>query len=912
MEEINTLQALLPRLRQAGNQDCIVAFHKEDQECWSCRQVAEVAQELAQGLVAAGVEPGEFIPVLAHNRPEWVVAALAIIQAGAAVSPLDNQITTETLERVLQDSQARFIFTTTEYLNRLEELDLETDLRSILLDVEPEDERGWQAIATKEEISLPTVEPEEIATLFYTSGTTGAPKGVPLTHDNLVFQLKAIFETKLVRDDDRVLLPLPMYHVYPFTVGILIPLANRVPVILPHSLTGPQLMRALREGEATIIIGVPRIYRAVYDGLEAQIAEKGKLATSLFQTGLKSSIVLRRRFGWPVGAWLFRPLRTRVGPKLRLLTSGGSALAPDLAWKLVGLGWQVGIGYGLTETSPMLTINLPGAARPRLASVGPPLSGVDIRIDPAAHPAEEEDTAQSNHQEFETGEILARGPNVFSGYRNLPEETDESFTEDGWFRTGDLGYQNDAGYLFIEGRVSTMIVLEGGKNLQPEPLEDIYEQHDFIREIGILYEDNQLAALIVPELEAINRQRQGNVQMAIREAINDRTQTVASHQRIADYAITSKSIDRTNLGKIRRHVLKKHYRQASQGTVEIDSQEAGPLPIEDMSEENQELLSHPDVRQVWDWLARHYSDRRLRPDTSPQLDLGVDSLEWLTLTLKIQELTGVELSDEAIGRISTVRDLLQEVQRAAEQGERAGDLSLDKIEELLGEEQKRWLRPLNPVQAVIAAVGLYLFQVLMRLIFRIKVHGLENLPAEENVVVTPNHRSMLDGPCVAAALPYHRLRQTAWVAGRDVMLSNPLMRLVTRLGRVLPINRYTGGTGRKEMALAVAALQQGLNLVWFPEGQLSPEGGMLPFKEGAGAVLHQHPFRVVPAYIQGTRQAMPYNASIPRPKPVTITFGRPCDPRRLEEEGEGDLAASRIVRALQERVAALEDEARPR
>lgn len=903
MEFLSTLQSLLPQLSALGDKECILEMQTEGVSRWTCAQVAETARCLAAGLVAAGVRRGDFIPVLAHNRPEWIIAALAVISAGAAVSPLDTQINASTLEQVLRDSEARFIFTTTNYLNRLRQLNLGLELRPILFDVEPDDPRGWRVLLVESAAPLPQVEPDEPAALFYTSGTTGVPKGVPLTHRNLAFQIGALRAAKLLREDDRILLPLPMYHVYPFTIGTLTPLAFGLPLVLPQALTGPQLIRALREGDVTIIVGVPRIYRAVYNGLESQIAGRGKLAASLFQTALQASIWLRRKFGWQVGQTLFRPLRARLGPNLRLLASGGSALDPELAWKLEGFGWNVAIGYGLTETSPMLTMNLPAAGPPKLASVGPPLPGLELRLERATQ-TEEVISNGAGGATLAEGEIQARGVSVFSGYRNLPDQTAQSFTADGWFRTGDLGYRDAEGYFYISGRASTLIVLEGGKKIQPEPLEEIYQQHEFIREIGILYLDNQLVAMIVPEIEPINRLRNGDIEQAIREAVSERVKAVASYQRITDYALTEEPLPRTNLGKIRRHLLPSLYTQARQGLVQSDAAATGPMPIADMSEKDQALLEHAAAQQVWELLAGRYPDKRLSPDTSPQLDLGVDSLEWLTLTLEVSERTGVELSDAAIGRISTVRDLLQEVSTAAE-SEAASSAKLANPEALLTEEEKTWLTPPGPLLRALWAILFPIYRLLARLLFRVNAYGLENLPASGNFVLAPNHSSMLDAPMLAAVLPDRHLRQTHWAGAAEIMLSNPLMRLVSRMAGVLPIERFGGGTGIKNLALALAVLQRSRNVVWFPEGRISMTGTILPFREGIGLVLEQCPAPVVPVYIQGTREAMPPEAAWPRPGQVTISFGPPCDPRELAQQGQGDNAPTRMVQALQERVASL-------
>jgi long-chain acyl-CoA synthetase len=283
-------------------------------------------------------------------------------------------------------------------------------------------------------------------------------------------------------------------------------------------------------------------------------------------------------------------------------------------------------------------------------------------------------------------------------------------------------------------------------------------------------------------------------------------------------------------------------------------------------------------------------------------------LEWLNITLNIHEQTGVDLGEEAIGRVSAVRDLLQEVVTAAE-SEEASPAALDQAEALLSDEQKQWLNPPPPALQTAFAVSFPIFQWLMRLMFKVEARGLENLPRQGNFVLTPNHRSLLDAPSVAAVLTLAQMRQTHWAGATDIMLSNGFMRLISRMSQVLPIERF-GAAGMKNLALALAALQRGKNLVWFAEGHLVPSDEMLPFLEGIGLVLERHPVPVVPVYIQGTREAMPIEAAIPKPGRITVTFGPPCDPHDLALEGEGDIFATRLVRALQARVMALREQER--
>src|SRR5215212_7376477 len=509
--ELRTMRSVIDGLSARGEEPALMAAGEEGMEIWSYSELAGQVRRLAGGLREVGVESGDHVALLAANRKEWVVACLAVISAGGVVVPLDVQLEDETLGRVLVDSGARHVFTTADQVGRLENVDKDGGLRSILLDVREDDGRSWRCLLTGEDVDLPPVEPRDVAALFYTSGTTGVSKGVPLSHGNLVFQIDSLLDADVVSEDDRVLLPLPLHHVYPFVMGMLTPLAAGLPIVLPRSLTGPQLVRALREGEATLIVGVPRLYGALYSGIEERVGSGGRLAATLFKGGVGLCVKVRRLTGLDAGRLPLRPLRRRFGPRLRVLASGGAALDPDLAWNLEGLGWRVAIGYGLTETAPLLTLNPPDGRK--LGSVGRPVPGVEIRIDPSAVP---EGGVRAGTPPRE-GEILARGPNVFSGYRNRPEETSKVFDDGGWFRTGDLGYFDDEGYLYVTGRASTLIVTSGGKNVQPEAVEGAYLESTSIREIGVLQKDGRLVAVIVPEMDEVRRL--GDIRLAIRKAV---------------------------------------------------------------------------------------------------------------------------------------------------------------------------------------------------------------------------------------------------------------------------------------------------------------------------------------------------------------------------------------------------------
>jgi long-chain acyl-CoA synthetase len=909
MSEPRTLRSLIDTLAEHGEQQAVLAIKEEGAEHWSYSELAEHTRRMAHGLIGIGVGRGDNVVLQAANRPEWMIACLGVLGVGAAITPVDAQLADAALSRVLGYSGARFVFTTADQAERLERLDADVAPRLILLDVGEDDERSWRHLLAEEEdrdaeLALP--DPDEPAALFFTSGTTGAPKGVPLSHANLAFQIEAIVEADVVTEEERLLLPLPLHHVYPFVMGMLTPLALGLTIVLPHSLTGPQLVRALNEGEVSLIVGVPRLYEALYAGIEGRARSGGRVAAALFRASASSSTWVRRRTGLDAGRLLMRPLRDRLGPRLRVLASGGAPLDSALAQKLEGMGWRVVIGYGLTETSPLLTLKPPDGKK--LGSVGPPVIDVDIRVEPSAVPDEVEPERPSEGRlttkPYQEGEVLAQGPGIFSGYRDLPKETEEVFTEAGWFRTKDLGYFDEDGYLYVTGRASTLIVTEGGKNLQPEEVEEAFLENPVIREIGVLQKGNRLVALIVPDLGEIRR-RGAEIEHAIRQAVEEESKRLPSYQRVSDYAIARQPLERTQLGKLRRHLLEERFDQAKKGE-EGAGEAAGPIPVEKMSEEDRALLGNPAAKRVWELLAERYPDQRMTPDTSPQLDLGVDSLGWVDLTLQIGESASVELSEEAIGRIDTVRDLLREVAEQTEIGRATTRVSpLERPEEMLSDRQKRWLEPLGPLASAASRGMFALNEAIARSVFRLRVEGIEHLPKEGPFILTPNHLSYLDAFVLAAALDYRTLRQTYWAGWTGAAFGNPLTRFVSRLAQAVPIDPHRAVFS--SLAFGAVVLKRQKNLVWFPEGQRSSTGQLQPFKPGIGMLLDHFPVPVVPVSIRGTREAMPPGRAVPRPTKVAVTFGQPLDVDQLQRQGKGDQPQDRIVQALYEHLAQLLD-----
>ncbi|WP_052813274.1 AMP-binding protein [Desulfonatronum thioautotrophicum] len=916
-----TFAELAECLEQTNDVPAIVSFTKDSKQTWSTHDIGDAAGRLAQGLRDQGIKPGQRVLLLAPASPQFIVATLAVFRVGAVIVPVDIQASDENLAHVFQASRMRLVFTTERIARRLAQLDATPDVPVFLLDLEHAEDQGdlkqegvskaenWKSLLAKNSGQPAQPKADDTVVLFYTSGTTGPPKGVPLSHGNILSQVSMIQDSGLLVDGDRLLLPLPLHHVYPVVIGMLAPLALGIPIILPHALVGKEVTRALREGNATIVLGVPRLYSTIFQGIQDRVASSGRLAAGIFALLLAFSRFCGR-FGRQPGRKLFKSLHQRVGPDLRMLASGGSPLAPDLARNLEALGWPVAVGYGLTETSPLLTLKTPGEGRHE--SVGRAVQGVELRVDSSVFP-EKESQGEGTGRRISKGEgeLLAKGPGVFAGYDDLPEKTAESFA-DGWFRTGDMARIDADGYVFLQGRVSTMIVLESGENIDPEKIEERYAGCPETAEIGVLEDEGRLAALVVPDKDLVRKHSKQELTAILRKALDQYGSGLPSYQRISRIELTYSPLERTRLGKLKRKQLKEAYQAIKSGKKEQDAPPAGPVSLKDMSSEDRALLEDVRVRKLWDMLARRYKDRPLAPESSIEYDLGVDSLGWVELSLAIEDEVGVSLDEDQFQRITTVHELMETIAGSEEEeAPSRARRSLEQPEQVIPQERLKLAQPRGWLRLCIAIPFYALLVLAMRLFFRVSAKNIEKLPKQGSFVLLPNHVSYLDPFALGVVLGFAKARRCFWAGESGVVARNAVLRTLSRIAQIVPIEREKGPTS--SLAFGALVLKRGHPLVWFPEGHRSLDGTLQPFRHGIGLLLGEYDPPVIPVFIQGAEKALPPGKILPKLHKITLHFGKPInvnDLRDAAREGTGDQDRhARMTAILEEKVAQLRDEA---
>ena len=456
------------------------------------------------GLAHLGVGHGDRVAIISDNRVEWAVGAFATMTLGAAWVPMYEAQTQKDWTYILRDSGAKVLFAATDGI-RAQVEEMGDDLPELTKIVVIDDPAGGKAIDYTELLAMgsehPTpiavVAPEDLAGLIYTSGTTGNPKGVMLSHHNFTSNVVSTAEVFPLEATDRSASFLPWAHSFGQTVELYSLMYWGASMGLTSAKT---LTRDMPEIRPTILVAVPAVFNRVYDGLQKMMDAEGGVKKKLFDAAVANARKreqLRKRGArnrWVdlqndlFDRLVFSKVRDAFGGRLKYAFSGGAAISLEVAEFISAVGITVYEGYGLTETSPIVTANTRTARR--IGSVGTPIPGVSVEIDTDVT------------GDVEIGEIVVHGPNVMMGYYHLPEENEKVFTENRGFRTGDLGYVDDDGFLFIRGRIKEQYKLENGKYVVPSPIEEQLQLSGFISQVMVYGEQRPFnVAVVVPDVE---------------------------------------------------------------------------------------------------------------------------------------------------------------------------------------------------------------------------------------------------------------------------------------------------------------------------------------------------------------------------------------------------------------------------
>lgn len=798
-----------------------------------------------------GIRRGDRVAIILENRPEWGMVYFGIVSISAIAVPIDARSSKEEVENLINDSKAVFIFFSEKTSSSVPEgkKGINIDSNYFYKSCRSRKE-GLGTYPYADGASYPVG--SDIASIIYTSGTTGRPKGVMLSHDNFCSDARAAIQAGIVNEKDNVLSILPLHHTYPFMCTLLVPVMIGASITYPPSLKGPEIISTIKEKGVTILVGVPQVLEMIRDGILRRFNELPFLISVSLKAILKVSLYLRRKSNINTGKIIFQAIHKRLGRQFRFFTSGGARLDPFVLNDLEALGFTVLEGYGLTETSPIVTFNLPKKSKP--GSVGRPIPSVDIKI--------------INPSESGEGEIAIKGPMVMLGYFQNPEETSNVII-DGWLRTGDLGYLDNEGFLFITGRVKEVIVLSSGKNVYPEDVEREYLRIPLIKEICVFGIESKgliesLHALVVPDFEYAKKERIANLYEAMKWEINQVSMKLPPPMRIKGFTIYQEPLPRTALGKLKRYLITDIYR--SRG-------------IARKKEEDQRIKADEFSNKVAACIKSLIKeDVPVRLDDNLEIDLGFDSLKRIELVVSLENAFGLKLPEGFTSEIVTVGDIIERLKKEIERGE--------KITTGPERESRRVGLYQGYIERAVVFVLLTLAKILLKIIFRLDVREIENIPPHP-FIIAPNHSSYLDGFVIAASLPYSSFSRL-FFQGFQRYFRGKLSSLFGRLAHVIPIDPETFLS--KALDTSSLLIKRGYSLCIFPEGGRTFDGNIMEFKKGIGVLSINNNIPVVPTLIEGTFDALPRGAIFPRPSRIKVIFGKPLYPRAVDlQEAPSDI-----------------------
>ena len=532
-------------------------------------QVRAVSYRLTQ----EGIGFGDRVVLIGENHPYWSSAYLGTLFIGAVIVPLDPHGEIETITNFLENSEAKAAFLSPDQVERFSQIEekLGRHIPAAVWNL-GETHNGFQRfedwLTTEVPQSFadqpPPAKDEDMAVLMYTSGTTGTPKGVPLTHGNIMAELEGVNLVLKLSDKERILSLLPLFHAYLQIVNLWIATTYGCEVGYLKELTPAELSEAMRSFKPTILTTVPRLWYLFHKKIFDAVETRSAAVQSLFRVMLAANGFLRDTLKVNLGRKFFGQVHESFGGQLRVAISAGSRFDEAVAKDFHKLGFTILQGYGLTETSGAATATY--EEDNRVGSVGKPMHGAEIKI--------------ADPDKDGVGEVLIRGAMVFAGYYRNPEATKEAFTDDGWFRSGDLGRVDKDGHLYIVGRGKDVIVLPSGKNVHPEDLEVHYLKCPLVEEMAILgVEDKsearagaeKLIAVVVPDFAYLRTAKVANSKEAIRHALDNLGRDLPEYQRVRDYIIRAEPLPRTATRKIKRFQLKK---EIETGVISTGTSEA--------------------------------------------------------------------------------------------------------------------------------------------------------------------------------------------------------------------------------------------------------------------------------------------------------------------------------------------------
>lgn len=534
-------------------------------QSYTYQQVLENVEKLAKWMISNGLKKGDRVAVMGKNSPEWAVVYLATLFASGIIIPVDNGLHEPDVINVVNTAEPSFVFCDDEkapfYNNNF------PTLKTFSLNSADKDTYIYKLSAPNDVAYNEPATENDTAAILFTSGTTGKPKGVMLSHKNLISDGYIAQMNFNHYNTDVFYALLPIHHAYTMQAAFINPLESGASIVFGKSMAVSKMLKELKEGKITVMLGVPLLYNKLLAGIRKGIKAKGPVVAGILTFASAISFIVKKVLHVNIGKRLFKPVLEQASIyTIRTAISGGGPLAASVCRQYNAMGIDFIQGYGLTETSPIIALN--PVEHFKIQSVGKDFSPYeDIKI------IDTEKVISKNGVE-EVGEIVIKGPMVMQGYYKMPEETKAMFTEDGYLKTGDLGWMDKDRYLMLCGRAKNLIVTSGGKNVYPEEIEDAFQLYDDVQQVTVrgYYADDdktseEIEALIYPSddlykrlgFERNNEFVQEEVLEAIQKTVNKVNKTFQSYSQISKVTLLKEPLEMTTSQKVKRNFTPKTY-----------------------------------------------------------------------------------------------------------------------------------------------------------------------------------------------------------------------------------------------------------------------------------------------------------------------------------------------------------------
>lgn len=775
--------------------------------------------------------------IYSDNRPGWAFSYYAVWKNGMVPVPVDYLSKKDDLVYIFNDCTPVIVFTTNEKKNLVEEALYEASVKArvIILD----EFENSSSVTFPETVTL-NYSPDDIAVIIYTSGTTGKPKGVMLTFTNLQVNIEAVSDRiPIFRRGDTTLMLLPLHHILPLLGTLVIPLSTGGTIAVSNSMASEEILKVLADNKVNIIIGVPRLYSAIRAGLKDKI-NKNALAKVLFNLSKKVNSLRFSRI-------IFKSVQKKFGGHLRYLVSGGAALDPEIERDMRTVGFEMLQGYGMTESAPMITFTRPGKAK--YGSPGQALycTQIDIR----------------------DGEIVISGPNVMKGYLNKPQDT-AGILKDGWLYTGDLGYLDPEGYLFITGRRKEIIVLSNGKNINPAEIEEqLAKVHPVVKEAGVFQDGDRLHAIIVPDYKIWGNTDTSHLKNYIRlHVLQPYNQSVVPYKMVLSFSISQEELPKTRIGKIQRFRLKELAEEVEQ------------------KDENEAEIKLEEYHLLKNYLENE-KKMKVLPSHHLEMDLGMDSLDKVSLQVFIESGFGLQMEITELVEFENILALSEYIHSHKSR------LKAEKIN--WSEILKQKIQVRLPSTWLTGNLFFKISGLFFSVYFRFKGKGEKNIPGSPCIIVA-NHQSFFDGLFLASLLRFRQMRQTYFYA-KEKHIRHPFLKFLANRNNVIIMD--LNHNLKESIQKMAEVLRKKKNLIIFPEGTRTKDGTLGEFKKTFAILSRELNVPVVPVTIRGAFEALPKGSIFPKPfKKIRVEFHPPVYPENHSYESLSDLVKNKIEKVV--------------